>query len=227
MADFERLDKAIEAVKNTQVPAGPSQDLTELTLHRLQAAAEQQDAVGEGEPQIGWASVARRFWPLAAAAMLMAGFFVGRLTQPRSISRPDLASLEQSLYNRLQETLASDVQAAQVQTYRRVVSDVNAALDQRLPMVAAEVLLASNSTTTQVIRDLVQIIRTNQVQQQKEFATALELIESDRLRDQAQLNTRFASFAAATERGIAFLAGRQAAAEPSTQTRQPFNTERN
>jgi hypothetical protein len=241
MADFDRLDKAVEAMKNTPVPTGPSQDLADRTLELLRKAGQEPDARDAGPYRVGWTRRIRQLWPLAAAAMLMAGFFVGRLTQPRSINSRDLVSLEQSLYNRLHETLASEVQTSQAQTYSRVAGDVNAVLDRRLAAVAAQVLATSNNTTTQFISDLVQIIREQQrqsaqfaadlkEQQQKQsaqFAAALEWLDSARLRDRDQLNTRFASLAVATERGFAQLAGQQGTERPSDETQQIPNPERN
>jgi hypothetical protein len=230
MADSEKLDKAIEAVKNMRVPPGPSADLASRTIERLQTASHEPDTDIGLRQRPGWIPGIRRLWPLAAAAMLMVGFFVGRLSQPRSISPKDLASLEQSLYSRLHDSLATEVQAAQVQTYQKVASDVNTVLDHRLGSVAAEVILASNNTTNEVIRDLVKTVRVSQDQQERQlsqFAAALQWVQSDRLRDQAQLNTRVASLAVATQRGFALLAGQQASEEPSGRINQPSNEERN
>jgi hypothetical protein len=230
MADFERLDKTIEAVKSMRVPPGPSADLAARTVERLGTAGHEPDADIGLHQRPAWMPRIRQLWPLAAAAMLMLGFFVGRLSQPRSISAKDLASIEQSLYGRLHDSLAAEVQLAQAQTHQKVVSDVNAVLDHRLGSVAAEVFVASNTTTSEVIRDLVKTIRVSQDQQERQlsqFAEALQWIQSDRLRERAQINTQVASLAGATKKGFAILAGQQASEEASSPIHQPSNEERN
>ena len=235
MADFDRLDKAVEAVKNTPVPAGPSQDLADRTLAQLGTAMQDRQEAGRQRCWARWAPLARPLWPVAAAAALvLAGFLAGRLTGPKALGQQDLAVLERSLEGRLRDAVASDVQAAQVQAYRRMMSDVNEVLDRRISLVAGGVLAASNTANNQVIRDLVQIIRANQIQQHNEFTAALEWIEADRIHKQAQLTSSFASFAVATEQNLrqttdylAFLAGRQGTDGLPTETYQPSNQERN
>jgi|GEM_PF-6794622 len=235
MADFDRLDKAVEAVKNAQVPAGPSQDLASRTLVQLGTAIQEHEEVGQQRRWTRWAPFARPLWPVAAAAALvLAGFLAGRLTQANTLSQRDLAVLERSLEGRLRDAVASDLQAAQTQAYHRLMSDVNEVLDRRISLVAGGVLAASNTTTNQVIRDLVQVIRANQIQQHNEFAAALEWIEADRMRKQAQLSNSFASFAVATEHNLrqttdylALLAGRQGTDGLPSETHQPSSQERN
>jgi hypothetical protein len=205
MREHDPLNKAVDALKDCDVPDGPPKRTVEETLLALQEATEDR---GTGRPRARfvYASTWTK-WAVAAVVLVLLGFSVGRFSTPKALNEQQMAALESRLMTRLGpaitqevgQVLSQDLQAIQTVGYTRL----NEALDQRLQEsmreYAIQILAASNASASQLMDNLVQAIRVAQVQERQRLASVIKEIEFDRLQKDTQVRKSLANVAVLTE----------------------------
>ena len=126
-----------------------------------------------------------RRWAVAAVLLIVVGYAVGRLSALPSV---DVEQLHYSLETSLKSSLEPVIR-------RGVLEEV----DRELNEFAAQTLAASTTVTNQLLTELIQAIGAAQTQERRGIAAALERMELNRLRDNAQLRNDLVSFAVQTE----------------------------
>jgi hypothetical protein len=198
------LEKAVRALKNEQVPPGPSQELADVTVAKLTEASGQSNNVTTGKRIwfIDWLKATNSFMKVAAAAVLLiiAGYAAGRLSAPRG---PDaeqlLVALEPAIRSRLLDEMKQYWQLALTSSYAQLKNELSQQYRSDLNQFAAYTLAASGAATNRLLEDLIESINTAQTHDRQWVSAAFEQIELNRLRDNAQLTSAFATFAAQTE----------------------------
>jgi predicted DNA-binding ribbon-helix-helix protein len=198
------LEKAVRALKNEQVPPGPSQELADVTVAKLTEASGQSNNVTTGKRIwfIDWLKATNSFTKVAAAAVLLiiAGYATGRLTSPQP---PDIkqlqAALEPVIRNRLLGEMKQYWQLTLTSSYAQLKNELSQQYRSDLNQFAAYTLAASGAATNQLFEELIDSINEAQTHDRQWFTSAIEQIELNRLRDNAQLTNAFATFAVQTE----------------------------
>jgi hypothetical protein len=201
--DENTLEKAVEALKNEQIPAGPPQELADATVAKLaEASGGPQKAIVGGRLWIvqrlkaakGLAKVA------AAAVLLIAAGYAGRLSAPRPPDAEQLrAALEPAIRQALLDEMKGYLQAGLTNSYVQLRDELSQQYRRDLGRFAAQTLAASGTVTNQLLEELIESINAAQTQDRQWVAAALEQIESNRLQDQSQLSNAFVTFAVRTE----------------------------
>ena len=161
------LEKAVKALKNEQIPPGPSQELAEATVVKLTEASEQSNNVTTGKRIwfIDWLKATNSFTKVAAAAVLLiiAGYAAGRLTSPRP---PDIeqlqAALEPAIRNQLLDEMKQYLQLGLTNSYVQLKDDLTQQYRRDLSRFAAQTVLASGAVTNQLLEELIESINTAQ-----------------------------------------------------------------
>ncbi len=202
--DENILEKAIKALKNENVPSGPSQELTNVTIEKLNQVSEQPNTI-EFEKQIhisdGLATIkSLAKFAVAAVLLIIVGFAVGRFSNPQPPNMEDIrAALEPAIRDRLLGEMKQYMQLGLTNSYVRLKDDLTEQYRRDLNQLAANVVNASGTVTNQLLQDLIESIDEAQTQERQWFATALEQVELNRRQDKAQLSNALVSFAVRTE----------------------------
>ena len=198
--DENILKKAIEALKNEQIPPGPPQELIDATVTKLAEISEQSDTVPLGSR----IRIAERFAGIkgiakfAAAAVLLigAGYATGRFSAPQPPDMEQLqAALEPAIRKNVVAKLSNDLQLGLANGYVQIRDELGRQHRQDMGRFAAQTFAASNSVTHELLAALIESIDAAQTQDRQWFTAAIEQVELNRLRDSAA----FASFAVRTE----------------------------
>ncbi len=198
--DENILDKAIEALKNEQIPLGPPQELVDATVTRLAEASELSDLAPFGSR----VRIAERFASVkgiarfAAVAVLFigAGYVTGRFSAPPPPDMEQLqAALEPAIRKNVVAQLSDDLQLGLAHGYVQLRDELSRQHSQDMGRFAAQTFAASNSVTHELLAELIESIDAAQTQERQWFTAAIEQVELNRLRD----STAFASFAVHTE----------------------------
>jgi hypothetical protein len=198
--DENILKKAIQALKNEQIPPGPPQELVDATVTKLGETSEQSDTVRLGSRLRiveRFASV-RGIAKFAAAAVLLigAGYATGRFSAPQPPDMEQLqAALEPAIRKNVVAKLSNDLQLGLANGYVQLMDELGRQQRQDMGRFAAQTLAASNSATHELLAALIESIDAAQTQDRQWFTAAIEQVELNRLRDSAA----FASFAVRTE----------------------------
>lgn len=198
MEDESFLKKAVEALKNEQVPPGPSEILTNATISKLDEISGKTDRIIAGNRT--W--IIRNFAKVAVAAVLMiaAGYITGRLSAPR---QPDMKQLQDTLEPTIRQNLLDEMkqylQLGLTSGYVRIHNELSQQYQQDLDRLALQTFAASNAVTSELLTELIESINTAQVQDRQWVTAALEQIESNRLNDRNRLGNALISFAYRTE----------------------------
>jgi len=200
--DENTLEKAVEALKNEQIPPGPSQELTDATVAKLAEAS--------GRPQE--AIVGRRLWiaerlkaarglakVAAAVILLIAAGYAGRLSAPPPDTEQLRAALEPAIRQALLDEMKDYLQVGLTNSYVQLSDELSQQYRQDLSQFAIRILAASNAVTNELLTELIESINAAQTQDRQWVAAALEQIESNRLEGQSQLSDAFVTFAVRTE----------------------------
>jgi hypothetical protein len=198
------FEKALQSLKNEPVPPGPPRELADATAAELASRCEPSETQ-EFTNRISirdrlW--VAGRFGKVAAAAVLMiaAGYAAGRWSAPRA---PDMeqirAALEPAIRQDLLDETRQYVQSGLASSYVQMRDELSRQYRQDLSRAAVQTLAASNSITNELLTKLIESVNTAQSQDRQWFASALEQVELNRLRDRSQLSNAFATLAVQTE----------------------------
>lgn len=194
------LEKAIEALKNEQIPPGPPQELVDATVTKLAETSEQSDTVPLGSRIriVERLKAVRGIAKFAAAAVLLigAGYATGRFSAPQAPDMEQLqAALEPAIRKNVVAQLSSDLQLGLANGYLQIRDELGEQHRQDMGWFAAQTLAASNSVTHELLAALIESIDAAQTQDRQWFTAAIEQVELNRLRDSAA----FASFAVRTE----------------------------
>jgi len=198
------LEKAVKALNNEQVLPGPPQELKDATIAKLTEASGQSKTLTAGKRIrfIERLKPANSFTKVAAAAVLLiiTGYAAGRLTSPRP---PDIEQLQAALEPAIRQNLLNEMkqylQLGLTNSYVRLKDDLTQQYRRDLSQFAAQTVLASGAVTNQLLEELIESINAAQTQDRQWFTAAIEQIELNRLRDNAQLSNAFATFAVQTE----------------------------
>jgi len=198
------LEKAVKALKNEQVRPHPPQQTVDTTIAKLTQASKQPNTVKAGKriQIIERIKVTKRFTKVAAAAVLLivAGYAVGRLSAPRPSDIEQLqAALEPAIRQNLLDEMKHNWQLGLTSNYVRLKDELSQEYHNDLDQLAIQTLAASNAVTNELLEELIKSINTAQRQDRQWVASALEQIELNRLRDNANLSNAFATFAVQTE----------------------------
>ncbi len=198
--DENILEKAIEAIKNEQIPPGPPQELVDATVTKLAEAQGQADTapfsgrIGLFE-RLGAVGGMARF---AAAAVLLicVGYAVGRVSAPRS---PDMEELQAALEPAVRRNVVAQVRNDLQSALANLRDDLDRQYSQNLSRVGMQILAASNTATSEQLTRLIEVIDEAQSHDRQWFAAAIGQVESNRRYETTQLSNAFASFAVQTE----------------------------
>ena len=199
-----KLEKAVEALKNEQIPPGPPQEIIESTITKLTETTEQADTdklknrilVLEG------LRTKKSLIKIAAAAVLLiaAGYATGRLSGPRP---PDMEQIRAALEPAIrQELLAETKQYLQLglaNGYVRIQDELSQQYRQDISRVALQSVAASNAMTNELLTELIESFNEAQSQDRQWVAAAIKQIESNRQQDRTDLSNAVAILALQTE----------------------------
>ncbi len=202
--DEKILEKAVKALKDENVPSGPSQELKNATINKLNRVSEQPNTI-EFEKQLHFSdrliaikSLAK--FAVAAVLLIIIGFAVGRLSNPQPPNMEEIqASLEPAIREQLLGEIKQYMQLGMANSYVRLKDDLTEQYRRDLNQLAANVVNASGTVTNQLLQDLIETIDEAQAKERQWFTAALEQIELNRRQDKAQLGNALASFAVRTE----------------------------
>jgi hypothetical protein len=201
--DENIFEKAVKSLKNQQVPPGPSDELAKATIEKLNNASEQPDTI-EFNRRLRITdriTLLSGFVKFAAAAvfLIIAGFAAGRLTTTKP---PDMeqirASLEPAIRSRLLGEMKQYMQLGLANSYVRLKDDLTEQYRQDLNQLAANIVAANGNMTNQLLENLIESVDAAQTQDRQLFAAALEQVELNRQRDNAQLSNALVNFAVQT-----------------------------
>ena len=143
---------------------------------------------------------------LAAAALIVLGYAVGRLTMPRDMDRirealtPSVAaSIEPALRDSLVEDLRHSYQLALASTYIQLREELTAQYRDDQNRFATQILAASNAATNQLLAELVHTIKAEWNEDHERISSVLRQIELKRLQDARQLASGLEVLAYRTE----------------------------
>lgn len=202
--DKNFLEKAINSLKNEQIPPGPPKELAEATIEKLNRASEQLNAVEfdqrlyNTDRIIMFSSLIK--FAAAAVLLIITGFAVGKLTTTQP---PDMeqirATLEPAIRDQLLDEMKQHMQLGLANSYVQLKDDMTEQYHRDMNQLAANIVTASGTMTNQLLEDLIESIYTTQTQERQRFAAALEQIEMNRRQDKAQLSNAVMNLAVQTE----------------------------
>ncbi len=198
------LEKAVEALKNEQIPPGPPQEVTESTITKLTEAAGQADTVKLKNRIriVQGLKASKSLVKIAAAAVLLiaASYATDRLSGPRT---PDMEQIRAALEPKIRQNLLDEtrqyVQLGLANGYIRIRDELSQQYRQDLGRVALQSVAASNAVTNEMLIELIESFNEAQSQDRQRIAAALEQIESNRLHDRTQFGNALATLALQTE----------------------------
>ena len=199
----KKLEKAVEALKNEQIPPGPPPELADSTLAKLTEAAEP-DTVQHKNRILLFEGLraTKGLTKIAAAAVLLiaAGYATGRLSAPRS---PDMAQIRAALEPEIRKSLLDEtkqyLQLGLANTYVRIQDELSQQYREDLRRAVLQSVAASNAVTNELLTELIESFNEAQNQDRQLVAAALGQIESKRQQDRAELANALTTLALQTE----------------------------
>ena len=195
------LEKAVEAIKNGQIPPGPSKDLADSTLTKLNQASEQSDKKDLTKQVV----LSKRFklinisFKIAAAVIFLIaiGYTAGRISAPKPLDMEQIqTALEPAIREKLLEEVTQYVQLGLDDGYVQIREELTEQYHQDLRQAAFEILTTSGTITNHLLQDLIYAIETAQRQNTQWTVAALEQVELNRLEDKDQWGNTLYNFAA-------------------------------
>jgi hypothetical protein len=198
------LEKAVEALKNEQIPPGPPQEVTHSTIAKLTETAGRADTVKLDNRIwiIEELKAAKSLTKIAAAAVLFitAGYAAGRLSAPRAPNMEQIqAALEPKIRQNLLDETRQYLQLGLANGYIRIRDEISQQYRQDLSRVALQSVAASNAVTNELLTELIESFNEAQNQDRQLVTAALRQIESRRLQDRTELTDALSTFALQTE----------------------------
>ncbi len=212
MEDNENiLKKAVDAIKNEPIPTEPPQNVVDATIAKLKENSGEQNGFESRQEHV-WDKFifSNNLFKIAAAIILFlfVGFAGGRLTGPKPIDAEQLkseiesslrASLEPAIREQVMSQTKQYLQLGFVNCYAQLKDDLSQEYQQDLYQVATQILATYNTTTNQLLENLIETINVAQTQDRQWTAAAIEEIELNRQRDTAQLSNAFINYAVQTD----------------------------
>jgi hypothetical protein len=198
------LEKALEALKNEQIPSGPPQEVIESTMAKLTENAEQADTSNQKHRILileGLRST-KSLTKIAAAAVLFitAGYAAGRLSAPGAPNMEQIqAALEPKIRQNLLDETKQYLQLGLANGYIRIRDELSQQYRQDLSRVALRSVAASNAVTNELLTELIESFNEAQNQHRQLVTAALRQIESRRRQDRTDLSNALATLAVQTE----------------------------
>ncbi|MBN1974315.1 MAG: hypothetical protein JW787_11795 [Sedimentisphaerales bacterium] len=202
----DTLKKAVDTLKQEQIPAGPPKDLTETTLEKLnQASSLLPEEHYNRQVVSNKRFIISNLFRIAAAVILSIsiGYAAGRISASKS---PDMEQIRSELEPAIREKLLEDVQLELANNYVVLREELTEQYQQNLRLAALEILNTSGTITNQLIEELIYAIATAQHQNRQWVAAALEQTELNRLQDKTQLGSALVNFAEKTGQDMALIA---------------------
>jgi hypothetical protein len=173
------LDKAIDALANTNVPPGPPKELTDATVAKLSEAAESYKDDFKTIRFVDRIKQTRGLIKFAAAAVILiaAGYAIGRFSAPKPPDVQQLqAALEPAIRQNLLAEMAQYMQVGLANGYAQIKNELQQQYRRDLSDFAIQTLTASSAVTNERLQELIKAINTSQTQDRQWFATALETL---------------------------------------------------
>ena len=199
-----KLEKAVEALKNQRIPPGPPQELTDSTIAKLAEIAEQTDTVQHKNRILIFEGLraTKGLTKIAAAAVLLiaAGYATGRLSAPRA---PDMAQIRTALEPEIRKSLLDEtkqyLQLGLANAYVRIQDELSQQYREDLRRAVLQSVAASNAVTNELLTELIESFNEAQNQDRQLVAAALGQIESNRQQDRTELSNALVTLALQTE----------------------------
>lgn len=192
MNDKDNIEKRLEDLDQA---IGDSGSIVDKVMKRIGS--------GAAKPQprpAGAVFIHRRAgkWAVAAVLLVIAGYAVGRFSGPGV----DVDQLQTALTNSVRADLAQEMteqwRAELATSYVQLRDELNQQHQKDLNRFALQTLAASNTSTNQLLTELIQSINAAQAQDRQWVLAALDQIESNRLADTAQFRNGLQSLAVLT-----------------------------
>ncbi len=196
------LDKAINALANTDLPPGPPPELTEATVAKLA------ETTRSSQQETGTIKITDRTrlikGPIKIAAAILiliaTGYAIGRLSASKA---PDIEQLQAALEPAIRQNLLQEMdrywQVSLSESYAQLKDELQQQYRRDLSDFAIQTLSASSAVTNDRLQELIDAINAAQTQDRRWFATALSQIEHNRLQDKTQLSAGLETLALQTE----------------------------
>ncbi len=168
----------------------------------MSQARERSEAASSGGVSgfVGKVKSLRGIAKFAAAAVLLVvvGYAVGRLSAP---APPDIEELQAALAicRNVIVQLRNDLRMGLATCYDRLSDELSRQQREDMAQFASLTLSAYNSRTNDLLAELIESINAAQTEERQWFTAALEQVEADRLRADAQLSTAFTTLAVQTQ----------------------------
>ena len=196
------LRKAIDTVKQEQIPAGPSKDLVDTTLQNINEVSSRipEEDFDKQVVTSKRLMIINNLFRIAAVIVLSIsiGYAAGRFSAPK----PDIEQIRSELEPAIREKLFDDVtqyvQLGLASNYVQIRQELTEQYRQDLNQASIEILNTSGTITNQLLDELIQAIATSQLQNRQQFAAAIQKVEQNRLEDKTQLGSALFNFASAT-----------------------------
>jgi len=199
-----KLEKAIEALKNEQIPSGPPRELVDSTVAKMAEISEQTDAVEQKNRILNFESprASKSLTKIAAAAVLLiaAGYAAGRLAAPRP---PDMAQIRAALEPEIRKSLLDEtkqyLQLGLAKAYVRIQDELSQQYREDLRRAVLQSVAASNTVTNELLTELIESFSEAQNQDRQLVAAALGRLESRRQQDRTDLTNAITTLALQNE----------------------------
>jgi hypothetical protein len=173
------LDKAIDALANTNVPPGPPKELTDATVAKLAEAADGYQDDFKTIRFVDRIKLTKGLIKFAAAAVILitAGYAIGRFSAPKAPDVEQLqAALEPAIRQNLLQEMAQYMQVGLAGGYAQIKNELQQQYRRDLSSFAIQTLAASNAVTNERLQQLIDAINTSQTHERQWYATALETL---------------------------------------------------
>ncbi len=202
MESKEKLEKAIEELKNLRIPAGASENLIAQTIGKIK----EQERAGQAK------IIKIRFLIkyAAAAAVILCAFWAGRASNRSALNNEQILLIENNLFKKMEplvttvvkNNITGQVQNLMAENSQSLLARVDEKYSRQLDDYAAVLLALSNKNTNTLIGDLVNVINEAQKREREMISETLGKIELARDKREEDLNNNFIRFAADTENEI-------------------------
>jgi hypothetical protein len=175
MNENKSLDNAVELIKKASENSKPPQEIIDKTSAKINLLLSEQRLAPKSS---GWSGLLKL--AAAAAIILAAGFYAGRLTRPVKLDPQQLGTLQMTLKSTLESQIQQNLQAKFEKDFQS--------------------LLITNNTQ---LNDLAAAIDSAQKWERLLIAAALKQMETNRLNENNELRNELVTYASFTERKLA------------------------